>query len=333
MDDTHPSAPPFDQLPFDQLAATPVSRRGILRAGGLTAAVSVILAACSHIDTDKLPARVGDAPAPPKLPDGVVTDGVLFRTATSIHFSIINAHGISKKLGKLTPDQTAVIDAYIKANQAAIAELQKQSTAAGSQPWTCSNPRFDRVILTPLRDHMVGRKKQGSEENDVLPTDDPNRDCMAMAHAMETLAAAMHQSLVPQFSQPNYRAAAMVQGQTAARRAAALALFINPELTILPDNVAAANVDTPTTTTAAPTTTAAQNIATAGSEVTTTTAKSTFEFQKYYAVPSQFGTLSAVQLSLGVVSSGTQFTQNIETPSLNSFIYDYQTKADCVAFT
>ena len=320
-------------LPFEQLAATPMSRRGILQAGGLTAAVGLVLAACSHIDTDKLPARVGDAPAPPKLPTGVVTDGVLFRTATSIHFSIINAHDISKKLGKLTADQSAVLDTYIKANQVAITELQKQSTTAGSEAWTCSNPRFDRVILSPLRDHMTGRKKQGTEENDIPATDDVNRDCMAMAYAMESLAAAMHQALVPQFSLPKYRAAAMVQGHAAARRSAALALFINPELTIFPDNVTAANVDIPTTTTEKATTTTAQNLAGAAANSTTTTAKSTFEFQKYYAVPSQFGTLSAVQLSLGAVVSNTQFTQNIETPSLNSFIYDYQTKSDCIPFS
>jgi len=40
-----------------------------------------------------------------------------------------------------------------------------------------------------------------------------------------------------------------------------------------------------------------------------------------------------VQLGLGAVVSATQYTQNIETPSLNSFIYDYQTDADCVAFS
>jgi len=161
-----------------------------------------------------------------------------------------------------------------------------------------------------------------------------NRDGMALVWAMETLAAAMHQTLVPQFSLPEYRAATMVQGQTAARRSAAVALAIDPTNTINPASVGNANLDLTTTTTEAATTTT-QNIASgaAGSGATTTTAASTFEYQTYYAVPSQFGTLSAVQLGLGAVVSATQYTQNIETPSLNSFIYDYQTDADCVAFS
>jgi hypothetical protein len=317
---------------FDNLASTALSRRGLLRAGGFTAAMTAILAACSHIDTDKKPARVGDAPAPTNLPQGVVTDGVLFRSATSIHYSIINSHNIAKKLGKFTADDTALVDDFIAGNQAAIKTLQQLSTKAGSQPWSCSNPRFDRVVLTPIREHITGRPKQGTEENDVPPSDDSHRDALALVYGMETLAAAMHQTLVPQFSKPEYRAAAMAVGQTAARRSAAAALYINSANTIIPASVLSANVSV-TTTTAPATTTTVQNIAQAGGATTTTNPSAGFAFQEYYAVSSQFGTLSAVQLGIGKPVSNTQFTINIETPSLNSFIYDYQGSADCVAFS
>jgi hypothetical protein len=303
-----------------------VSRRGVLRVGGLSIALAALVAACGNDTTDKKPARVGQAPTPPTLPEGVVNDGVLFRTATSIHSSIIDGHKIAKELGKLSASQTAIVDAYTAAHMASIKDLQQWTTTAGGKPWTCANARFDRVILTPIHDRITGRPKQGSEETDVPPSDDPNRDAMALVHALEDLAAAMHQSLVPQFSQPKYRAATMVHGVAAARRAAALALVINPDNVVNPTTLLNANLDATTTTEAATTTT--QNIAQAsGGAATTTTAAATGQIQQYYAIPGQFGILSAVQLAVGAFSSGTQFTINIETPSLNSFVYDYQT--DC----
>lgn len=312
---------------FGALGDLSASRRGFLRIGGLTVAIAALVAACGDENDDANPARVGEMTPPPTLPEGIVTDGVLFRTATSLHYSIIDAHELAKKLGKLSADQTTLVDDYIAANKAVITDLQDWSVTAGSKKWTCANPRFDRVILTPIGDRITGRPKEGTEETDVLPSDDPNRDAIALVHAMETLAAAMHQSLVPQFSKPEYRGVTIGHGTEAARRAAALALIINPDNLVNPSSLLNANLDVPTTTSEAATTTT-QNIAQTGDNATTTTAApSASQIQQYYAVPSQFGTLSAVQLALGAFGASGQFTINIETPSLNSFIYDYQT--DC----
>ena len=306
------------------IADQPMSRRGLLRAGGLTVTMAALVAACVDQPGEKNPARVGEAAVPTPLPDAVVTDGVLLRTATSIHYSIIDSHNATKKLGKLSDAQTAIVDAYIAANKSAITALQKLSEAAGSKPWTCANPRFDRVVLGPIKERITGRPKQGSEETDVAPSDDPTRDALALAHAMETAVVEMHQSLVPQLSLPTYRSSVMAQAQAAARRAAALALAINPDNLVSPLSLQNANVSAPPTTIATSTTTA-QNI-TQASSVTTTTVAPAFDFQQYYAIPSQFGGLNAVQLAVGKPSGGAQFTINIETPSLNSFIYDYQTE-------
>ena len=312
--------------PDSFVTAEPLSRRGLLRVGGLTIGFAALVAACADEVKEKKPARVGDVTPPAKLPDAVVTDGVLFRTAASVHYSIIDAHKISKELGKLSPEQTSIVDAYIAANETAIRDLAKFTTDAGSKPWTCANPRFDRVLLTPIRAHITGRPKEGSEESDVAPSDDPTRDSLALAYAMETVAAEMHQSFVPQLSLPKYRAAVMQQSQAAARRAAALALAINPANIVNPLSLKNANVSTPTTVEAT-TTTAAQEITKTSAATTTTVAKpAPFDFQQYYAIPSQFGSLNAVQLAVGVPSGGAQFTINLETPSLNSFIYDYQTE-------
>lgn len=315
-----------DADPELSISDIPLSRRGIFRAGGLTLGFAALLAACVEDATDSKPARVGDAPAPEPLPAAVFSDGVLFRTETSLHHSIINAHNISKKLGDLTAEQTAIVDAFIAAHDDAITALEELTVAAGSEIWTCSNPRFDRTIVTVLQARITGRPKQGNEEADVPPSDNPNRDALAMAFAMESVGAATHQSLVPQFSKPEYRAASMQHGQACARRAAALALAINPDNRVNQTLVDNANLTDPTLTTVIQTTTTVQNIA--QNEAAGGSGNAPPEVvaapQVYYAVPSQFGTLSAFQLSIGAPSSGNQFTLNIETPSINSFIYDYQ---------
>ncbi len=314
-----------EPLPEFSITQQPMSRRGLLRVGGLTVTMAALISACADDVAEKYPGRVGNAPPPVKLQDATVTDGVLFRTATSLHYSAIDSHNFSKKVGKLNTEQTAIVDDYIAANQTAIKDLQKLSETAASKAWTCANPRFNRVILGPIQDHINGRPKTGSEEADVPPTDDPTRDALALAHAMETMIAAMHQSLVPQLSLPTYRGSVMHESQAATRRAAALALAISPDNVVNPGLVKSSNVATPTTV--AGTTTTVQNIAQGGATTTTAApAASAFEFQQYYAIPSQFGTLSAVQLAVGKPSAGTQFTINIETPSLNSFVYDYQTE-------
>ncbi len=312
--------------PENPLADITLSRRGIFRAGGFTIGLAALLAACVEDASDAKPARVGDAAAPTPLPDPVFSDGVLFRTETSLHYSVIDAHNVAKEVGQLTDEQTAILDAFIAAHEQSITALQVLSIAAGSKAWTCANPRFNRIVLNVLKDRIIGRPKQGNEEADVPPSDDPNRDALAMAFAMESIAAATHQALVPQFARPGYRAASMDHGQACARRAAVLALVINPENRVNQLLLENANLGQPAVTTAVETTTTVQNIAqneeaggsgNAPPEVVAVA-------QVYYAVPSQFGILSALQLAVGAPSSGNQFTLNIETPSVNSFVYDYQ---------
>ncbi|MEO7396967.1 MAG: hypothetical protein ABIW84_00225 [Ilumatobacteraceae bacterium] len=323
----NPSSPAHD--PDSSIIDITLSRRGIFRAGGITVALAAMLAACVEDATDTKPARVGDAAAPEPLPEAVLSDGVLFRTETSLHYSVIRAHKVAMEVAELAADQTAVIEAFVTGHQAAIAELQKLTVEAGSHAWTCSNPRFDRIVVDVLRGRITGRPKQGTEEGDVAPSDNPNRDALAMVFGMESVAAATHQSLVPSFSKPRYRAASMQHGLAAARRAAAMALVINPDNTVNQSLLESANLGDPNVTTVVETTTTLQNLAQSQDEDASgggggATADVITAPQVYYAVPSQFGTLSAFQLSVGAPSSGNQFTLNIETPSINSFIFDYQ---------
>ena len=278
-----------------------VSRRSILKIGGLSIGLAAIMAACAEDSGDAKPARVGDAAPASKLPTVVVNDGVLWRTASSLHYSIIDAHNAAKEHGKLNAAQTDIVNAFIAANEEAIATLDKLTVDAGGEVFSCANPRFDRVILVPLIARITGRPKEGNEEADVEPSDDPTRDALGLAYSMEAVAASTHQSLVPLFTEPALRADAMSLGQAAARRAAALALAINPANMLNPALIASANVSSPTTL----------NPSTR---------------QQHYAVPGQFGALAATQLMIGKVSEAdTQFTVNIETPAANSFVYDGQT--------
>ncbi len=277
------------------------SRRDALRIGGLSVGFAALLAACGGNEGDAAPARVGVADPARTLDTVGINDGVLWRTAASLHYSVIDAHKASLEHGNLSAAQQGIVNGYIAANTSAIAEIDSLAAAAGAQPYGCANPRFNRVILTPLVDRITGRPKKGSEEEDVPPTDDATRDALALAYSMETVAAATHQAFVQRFSDGAGRASAMGFAQAAARRAAALALAINPGNLIAPTMIATANLGTETTL-------------------------PDDNRQRYYAVPSQFGTLSATQLAIGEVSeAGTQFTMNIDTPSLNSFVYDGET--------
>ena len=313
------------------LSEMTLSRRGILRAGGVTLGLAALLAACADEASDSKPARVGDAPAPEPLDEPVFSDGVLFRTATSLHYSIIESHNLSKALGDLTPDQVAIVDTFIEGHKKSIGTLQELTARAGSAPFTCSNPRFNRVVLSVLKDRITGRPKRGNEEADVAASDNPNRDALALAFAMESVGQATHQSYVPQLSQPEFRAAAMIESVACARRAAALALAINPENTINAALVEVVGASEPAEPANQETTTT-QNIAQTGDEDAGGTGNvqpaAITSPQTYYAVPSQFGTLSAFQLAVGAPSSGNQFTMNIETPSINSFVYDFTTCAE-----
>lgn len=300
-----------------------LSRRGLLRAGGITVGLAALVSACADDVHEDAPSRVGSVPPTSTLPPAVVTDGVLFRTASSMHYSTIDAHNFAIDNGDLTAEQRALVETFIAANQAAIATLDEWTVRAGSQVWGCANPRFNRMTLDPIELHITGVPDEADPDRSIPPSDDPNRDAMALVYSMETLMGATHQSFVPIMSKPEYRQALMDVGQGAARRSAVGALAINPKNLFNPTSVINAN-PTVTVVTAPATTTTVQDIAQPDNGATTTTVPTISAPLVYYAVPGQFGLLSPVQLAVGYPNAGTQYTVNMETPSFNSFTYDYQ---------
>lgn len=306
----------------EQRAAALIGRRRFVAIGGASVATAALLAACAESDSGGI-ARVGDAPEVTALPDAVVNDVVLLRTASSLEHSAIQIYDtVIDNADLLDPAYNDIAKRFRDDHEGHAALFEKLTKDAGGVPWTSGNPRLDDVVLLPIL-----RAITGADATDVLaaasPSDDPKRDVLNLAHALETLAGETYQALVPVLSLPSLRKEAVIVGTHEVRHAAVLAIAITgrPDGYVDPLSVEEATGSAPTTT-AAPTTT--QNIAAEASEDTAAEAPAATPIPTVYAIPAQFGQLGAVQLVVGAPNeSGTRLTVNLETPSLNSYVYEY----------
>lgn len=121
-----------------------------------------------------------------------------------------------------------------------------------------------------------------------VANENPALDVVVLAHALENLAAQTYQGVVTLLSEKSLRRAAMGIAQDEARHAAVLAQSLNPGvLGVLPS-------------------------------VDDTTGK-----PKAAAVPGAFGPLTPISVTVGPKNAdGTRNSLILETPSLNSLIYD-----------
>ena len=79
--------------------------------------------------------------------------------------------------------------------------------------------------LQPLVDHITGATV---DDEEIPPTDDPTRDALTTADALETIAAATAQQYVERLSDGALRVEVIRAGAAASRRAATAALRANP---------------------------------------------------------------------------------------------------------
>jgi hypothetical protein len=261
--------------------------------GGLGALSAAVLAACAgHPDTGL--ARVGNAPVVTPLPDPVVNDGVLLRTASSIEVSVVQFYDRILNDDKLLDPKHREWASAFRDNHAANAATYEQMTAeAGAEPWSCSNPRIDDFVIGKVMGLVEGSPK--TEDAAAVPaTDDPRRDVLNFLHALESMMSAETQGLMPLLSKPADRQQAIVIGASEARQAALIALTITGRPTgYVPPAEAPANPP---------------------------------EFPVEYAIPSDYGLLGAQQIVVGAKNeSGVRTTINLETPSLNTYVYPYMT--------
>lgn len=272
----------------EQRRAALVGRRRFLQIGGLSVATASVIAACGGTESPGV-ARIGVVPERTDLPDAPVNDIVLLRTASSIERSAIAVYDTVLETGLL---DGAVAEAAkrFRDDHAGHAEVfDGLTTDAGGEAWTCGNPRIDQLLIAPVLAAIVG-----DEANGIPPSDDPRRDVLNVAHVLETFAGETYQSLVPQLTVASLRKDSLTVAATEVRHAAILAMVITgtPAGFVPPVEAPAEPPQIPTA----------------------------------YAIPSRFGLLSGQQLVVGAQDDiGGRRTFNVDTPSLNTFVYEYMT--------
>jgi hypothetical protein len=277
----------------DDIRSTGVDRRRFLQLGGLGAVSAAVLAACGGRENGGL-ARVGNAPVVTPLPDPVVNDGVLLRTAASIERSAVSFYDtIIADPELLDPSNRTWANVFRDNHEAHASTFDGLVGDVGAEVWECSNPRIDEFVIDRVMELIQGAPKT-EDTPEVPPTDDPKRDVLNFLHAFESMMGAWGQALVPLLSQGTLRQQAVMIGAREARQAALIALTVTGR----PDGYVA-----PADAPANPP-----------------------EFPVEYAIPAPYGQLSGQQFVLGAPNeSGVRTTITLETPSLNTYVYDYLT--------
>jgi hypothetical protein len=269
------------------VAGTSIDRRNLLRIGGLSAAAAALVAACGGTDSPGI-ARVGTAPTTTALPDAVVNDGVLLRTAASLERSVIDVYDVFLSEGFLPSSATELTQRFVADHTAHAEALDALTTAAGSEPFTCGNPRIGELVVPTILAAINGDDAAG-----IAPSDDPTRDALNVAFALESLAAETYQTFVQLLSLPELRREAMVIGGQEARHTSLLALAITGK------PAGYLEIEPPAEPPKIPVA---------------------------YALPSTFGTLAGITLVIGAEDEvGLRRTIALDTPSLNTYVYDYIT--------
>jgi hypothetical protein len=278
---TTASTPPADE-------PRRVSRRGLLRAGGLTVSLAAVLAACNKKPAPE-PGRVGFAPVPTDLAKLDADDGVRLRTATSIEYTIIDLYGQIEKSGELKAEDKPLLDRLVQDHKDSAAKLVALTKQAGAEPYECVNQWYVDRVIPPIFTAI-----NGDESTGVEPSDDPGRDWISTINAFESMAGAMYQGMAETLASPPLRGEVMAIGALSARHAAVSALRNNPP----PDGYVSPVV--------------LGREAPQGKE----------GLIILFAIPTEFGSLAPTQLAIGAPSSaGTRTTIPIDTPAENSFIY------------
>ncbi len=260
------------------------TRRELLRLSGVSLASGLVLAACGKqvgLVDDNAITVLGQSSVTTPLAEAEVTDAVLLRTAASLEYNAIETYATALDLGVFTGDLRKVseIAKRFSADHSEHADaVNSLAVKFGAKEFRCSNTRISESYILPALKLITA-------------DDNPNQaiDIVALAHAVENLAAQTYQGVVAMLTDPMLRADAIRIGQQEARHAAILAQILNPgRKNIGPTSDAK---------------TGKPNIA---------------------AVPTEFGSLANIQLVIGKPKpDGTRTTLLLETPSLNSLVYDF----------
>ena len=217
-----PAAPGGLIVNRSPLPAGTVSRRELLRTGGLVVALGTLVAACgSERGGPTEPGRLGVAPPLPTLPEAKITDIGLLRTGQSLEYTALAVYEAAGATGGLTADETALAGRFVEDHTRHAAAFGGLITAAGGEEFACANPYLMDRVVNPVLAALEG-------------TDDLHRDLLNIAHALEQLAGETYQAFVVSLTDPALRSAAMQIGGEELRHATVLARAITPKQTFAP---------------------------------------------------------------------------------------------------
>ena len=305
-----------------------VDRRRFLRLGGASVALATLLAACNKNTESGTLGRIGLAPSTTKLPTVVTTDVALLRTCSSLQHSLLEVYNkIKDDATLLDPTNKPLVTRLIADAEAAAKMFDGLTTGLGGVAWTCGNSKFDSVLINPAIQRITAATPATPEAKAIPASDDMKRDMLTLSHGMESIIAAAYQQYVTLLSKPATRASVLQVGAANARHAALLALTINtarPDGYVSSDDQAAAQV--PMDTSPAGASTTVQNIGQSTTSVAASGGNTLTAIVPPSAIPGTFGSTATLQIVVGAGDeNGTRLKLNLETPSVNSFEYEYLT--------
>ncbi len=263
-----------------------LSRRRFLRIAGFSVAGAAVLAACKKdVPGSTNVPQAGLTPVTSALPNRIIDDVTLLRTASSLEYNAIDAY---ESMLSLVTDQTLkdTISLFRDHHKDHAASAEAATTQLGGDAFTDKNPVVDAGIVQPALKLITDGGGQAA-------------DIIAFAYAIETVSAETYQSFVPLLTKPSLRSAVMVVGGSEARHAAVLAGLIKDATPVAPIVTGTGS------TTAAPTTTI----------VGTTTTLKGGNPPPVYQVPGIFQPLTPAEVGVNKVT----ITADLLGP--NSYMY------------
>ncbi|MEP1123548.1 MAG: hypothetical protein ABJH68_06630 [Ilumatobacter sp.] len=259
-------------------------RRQALKIGGLSVTLAALAAACGENRTgDDAPGRVGNAPVVTTPPDYEVDDAVLLRTASSLEYTAIAVYELVRDFDVLDGE---LLDRLVADHQGTADVMVGLTEDIGGVAWTETNPWFMDRVVGPLVESITSGDRSD---------DDINADLFSMVTALENLAAASHQELASAIGETDARIAHLEAALLEARHASVLAILNSGD---------SKNYFSP---------------ALVGEDV----ARDERGGIPYYAISSTFGETAQIDLIAGPADeNGVRTTFSLQTPSLNSFVYN-----------
>jgi hypothetical protein len=271
----------------NQPATTPTKpaygRRDALKLGGLSISAAAFLAACgAGRSGSDTPGRVGFAPPIEELVDYPITDAVLLRTASSLELTAIAVYEAVLDTGLLDAELTTLVERLIEDHQMIADEMGQLTESVGGVAWDCTNPWYMERTVTLL---LAA----------VIDSDNPVRDLVNTAVTIENIAAATHQTLAIQLTDADASLATLAAAKLESRHSAYIvAIARGPEGYVNP--LIDGDGDIPLDPEGVP---------------------------HKFSITNRFGSTGQVELVAGAPNeNGVRQTFIIQTPSLNSWIYE-----------